>query len=102
VTLNAAKNLAVRGIGRNSNADSEHGSRDQTSCWPGLEVADAARVLIVSDNDSNTERLKITFREAGFGADSTNSMVTACEWAKSGRFQVIFSAPLLADGSWSA
>jgi DNA-binding NtrC family response regulator len=50
------------------------------------------RVLIISDDDSETERLKTAFREAGSAADSTNSMVAACEWAKSGRFQAIFSA----------
>jgi DNA-binding NtrC family response regulator len=63
-------------------------------------VPDAARVLIVSDDDSDTERLQTTLREEGLGSDSTASMVAACAWAESGRFQVIFSVPLLADGSW--
>lgn len=65
-----------------------------------LKVPDAARVLIVSDDDSDTELLKTAFRKAGVGSESTHSMAEGCRSAKSGRFQVIFSTPLLADGSW--
>ena len=65
-----------------------------------LRVPDLARVLIVSDNDSDTEWLKTAFQEAGLGSESTNSMAAGCALAKSGRFQVIFSTPVLADGSW--
>jgi hypothetical protein len=65
-----------------------------------LRVPDLARVLIVSDNDSDTQRLKTAFREAGLGSESTNSMAAGCGSAKSGRFQVIFSTPLFRDGSW--
>jgi DNA-binding NtrC family response regulator len=61
---------------------------------------DLVRVLIVSDNDSETERLKTTFRDAGLTSESANSMTAGCALAKSGRFQVIFSTPLLGDGSW--
>lgn len=60
-----------------------------------------AQVLIVSDNQSDTDRLKAAFRAAGFAVESANSMEEGCESAKSGRFQVIFSSPLLDDGSWT-
>jgi DNA-binding NtrC family response regulator len=65
-----------------------------------LTVPDAARVLIVSDNDSDAERLKTAFQDAGLASESANSMTAGCQSAKSGRFQVIFSTPLLPDGSW--
>lgn len=60
-----------------------------------------AQVLIVSDNQSDKDRLKAAFRVAGFAAESANSMEEGCESAKSGRFQVIFSSPILDDGSWT-
>ena len=63
-------------------------------------IVDLARVLIVSDNDSETERLKTEFRDAGLTSENANSMTAGCALAKSGRFQVVFSTPLLADGSW--
>jgi CheY-like chemotaxis protein len=65
-----------------------------------LTVPDADRVLIVSDNDSDTERLKTAFQDAGLTSENANSMTVGCQSAKSGRFQVIFSTPLLPDGSW--
>ncbi len=60
-----------------------------------------AQVLIVSDNQSDTDRLKAAFRAAGFEVESANSMEEGCKSAKSGRFQVIFSSPILDDGSWT-
>lgn len=65
-----------------------------------LKVPDLARILIVCDNDSDTERLEIVFREAGLTSESASSITAGCEVAKSGRFQVIFSTPSLGDGSW--
>src|SRR6516162_1002954 len=65
-----------------------------------LTVPETARILIVCDNDSDTERLKTAFREAGLTSESANSMTAGCALAKSGRFQVVFSAPILRDGSW--
>ncbi len=58
------------------------------------------RILTVCDNDSDTERLEIVFREAGLTSESANSITAGCESSKSGRFEVVFSSPLLADGSW--
>jgi DNA-binding NtrC family response regulator len=65
-----------------------------------LKVPDISRILIVCDNDADTERLKTVFREAGLDSESTKSITAGCESAKSGRFHVVFSTPLLGDGSW--
>ena len=65
-----------------------------------LAVPETARILIVCDNDSETERLKTAFRDAGLTSESANSMTVGCVLARSGRFQVIFSTPRLGDGSW--
>ena len=65
-----------------------------------LKVPDGARILIVCDDDSDTERLKTTLQEAGFVSEGARSITAGCEAAKSGRFQVVVSTPLLSDGSW--
>ena len=65
-----------------------------------LTVPETARILIVCDNDSETERLKTALRDAGLTSESANSMTVGCVLARSGRFQVIFSTPRLGDGSW--
>ncbi len=65
-----------------------------------LTVPDMARILIVCEKDSVPERLKTSFQEAGLTSESANSITAGCEAAKSGRFQVVFSPPLMADGSW--
>jgi DNA-binding NtrC family response regulator len=65
-----------------------------------LRVPDMARILIVSDSRPDTDRLKSDFRDAGLSSESANSMAAGCALAKSGRFQVVFSTPLLGDGSW--
>src|SRR3989442_6033505 len=64
------------------------------------KVHPQARILIVCDEDSDAERLKIIFREAGFISERAKSMTVASESARSGRFQVVVSTPLLSDGSW--
>jgi DNA-binding NtrC family response regulator len=65
-----------------------------------LKVPDGARFLIVCDDNSDTERLKTILREAGFVSECARSITAGCEAAKSGRFQVVVSTPLLRDGSW--
>ena len=65
-----------------------------------LKVPDGARLLIVCDDDSDRERLKTTLQEAGFVSEAAKSITAGCEAAKSGRFQVVVSTPLLRDGSW--
>jgi DNA-binding NtrC family response regulator len=65
-----------------------------------LRIPDGARVLIVCDDDSETERLKAVLREGGFLLQCARNITDGCEAAKSGRFQVVISTPLLRDGSW--
>jgi DNA-binding NtrC family response regulator len=65
-----------------------------------LEIPDGARVLIVCDDNNDTERLRTIFQDAGFISEWANSITAGCEAAKSGRFQVVLSKPLLGDGSW--
>jgi DNA-binding NtrC family response regulator len=63
-------------------------------------VPDKARILIVCDDDSITDRLNIVLRKAGFISECTRSITSGCESARSGRFQVVISTPVLGDGSW--
>ena len=63
-------------------------------------IPDGARILIVSDDDSDTRRLRTLLSEAGVASDCAESITTGCEAAKSGKFQVVFSTPQLRDGSW--
>ena len=75
---------------------------DQTEPDAGLPLRtpDTAHILIVSDNDSDIKELKIVFQKAGLTSESAPSITTGCESAISRRFQVIFSTPVMADGSW--
>src|SRR2546422_3808704 len=63
-------------------------------------VPDEARILILGDDEPDMERLKTVFREADFSAETATSITAGCEAAKSGRFQVVVSVPLLSDGAW--
>jgi DNA-binding NtrC family response regulator len=75
---------------------------DQTDSDAGLPLRtpDTAHILIVSDNDSDIRELKIVFEKAGLASESARSITEGCESAISRRFQVIFSTPVMADGSW--
>jgi len=65
-----------------------------------LEIPDGARILIVCDDNSETDRLKIILQEQGFVWEWARSITEGCEAAKSGRFQVVVSTPRMRDGSW--
>jgi DNA-binding NtrC family response regulator len=65
-----------------------------------LQLPEGARILIICDHDSETDWLKTVFSEAGFLLECAKSMTAGCEAAKSGRFHVVVSTPLLHDGSW--
>ena len=65
-----------------------------------LKVPDGARILIVCDDNHDTERLRTILQEEGFMSEWEKSMTAGCEAAKSGQFQVVVSTPLLKDGSW--
>jgi DNA-binding NtrC family response regulator len=58
------------------------------------------RILIVCEDDSIAERLNIALAAVGFLSERTCSMTEGCTAATSGRFHVIFTQPVLADGSW--
>lgn len=75
---------------------------DGTEPHAGLNftVPDLPRILIVCENDSDRERLKTVFGEAGLIWESAKNITAGCEAANPGRFQVIFSTRLMADGSW--
>lgn len=64
------------------------------------KVSGKARILIVCDDDSITKRLTIAFQEAGLRSEVVQSMTAGCAFARSGRFQVVFTTPVLRDGSW--
>src|SRR5947209_19405503 len=74
---------------------------DKTSPSPGLKlkVPAGARILIVCEDNSDTERLKDVLREEGFVSEWARSITAGCEAAKSGRFQVVVSTPVLRDGA---
>ncbi len=65
-----------------------------------LKVPDGARILIVCEDDSDTEELKTILQKAGFVSECAKSITAGCEAARSGRFQAVVSTPLLRDGSW--
>ena len=77
-------------------------SNDKTTLPPGLQQNGAreVRILIVSENDSIAERLATAFSDADFIWGRAGSITAGCESAKSGRFQVVVTTPLLGDGSW--
>jgi DNA-binding NtrC family response regulator len=66
-----------------------------------VALPDGARILIVCDSDREAERLKSALSNERAIPECVSSMTQGCEAAKSGRFQVIFSAPQLIDGSWT-
>jgi len=74
----------------------------ESKTWSGsaLKVPEGARFLIVCDDNSDTDRLKVILHEAGFVSEWAKSITEGCEAAKSGRFQVVVSSPRMRDGSW--
>ena len=75
---------------------------DQTEPDAGLPLRTpgTAHILMVSDNDSDIKELKSVFQKAGLTSETARSITAGCESAISRRFQVIFSTPVMADGSW--
>jgi DNA-binding NtrC family response regulator len=65
-----------------------------------FKIPDGARILIVCDDNPDTDRLKTILQEEGFVSEWAKSITAGCEAAKSGQFQVVVSAPVLSDGSW--
>ena len=65
-----------------------------------LKSPDMPRVLIVSENESDSERLKNAFRKAGLASESVGTLTAGCESAKSDQFKVVLSSSVFCDGSW--
>ncbi len=59
-----------------------------------------SRILIACEDDSIAEQLRLIFLTANFKSEHTKDIRTACKFIESGRFQVVFTFPLLCDGSW--
>jgi DNA-binding NtrC family response regulator len=77
-------------------------ANDRTTLPPGLKQngPPEVRILIVSGNDPIAERLAKALSEADFAWERAGSITAGCESARSGRFQVILTTPLMGDGSW--
>jgi DNA-binding NtrC family response regulator len=58
------------------------------------------RILIVHEDDSVAKEMELVLFREGFELDRVKTMAAGCESAKSGRFQVVVSAPVLSDGTW--
>src|SRR5207245_11427247 len=54
----------------------------------------------INMNITETKVLKNRLLEVGLVSETAKGMTDACEAAKSGRFQVVVSVPLMSDGSW--
>jgi DNA-binding NtrC family response regulator len=61
---------------------------------------DEAQILILGADDWITEQLRTIFRQAGFISLTAKTITAGCALAKSGRFPVVVTTPVLADGSW--
>jgi CheY-like chemotaxis protein len=59
------------------------------------------RILIVHDDDTIAKNLEIILQHAGLVSERVKSMNAACEYARSGCFQVVVTPPTLGDGSWN-
>ncbi len=63
-------------------------------------IPDGAKVLIVSDEDSEAGVLRNLLSNAGFASVCARGITAGCDAARSGQFQVVISIPQLQDGSW--
>ena len=73
---------------------------DNTRSDTPLKVPEGARILIVCDDNPDTDRLKKILLEEGFVTEWAKSITAGCAAAKSGQFQVVVATPVLSDGSW--
>jgi DNA-binding NtrC family response regulator len=70
------------------------------SMRPKLRASDEPRILIVCADNSIAERLNLILGEAGLSSECVKTITAGCEFAKTGRFQVVLTTPFLGDGSW--
>ena len=66
----------------------------------GASVPEEPRILMICDDPSIALPLTNVLLKAGFIVESVSNLAEGCESAKSGRFQVVVTAPLLNEGSW--
>jgi DNA-binding NtrC family response regulator len=65
-----------------------------------VKLPEGARILIVGEDEAVNQQLRTTFQGAGLVSETAKSITSACQSAKSGRFQALVSTPVLRDGSW--
>jgi DNA-binding NtrC family response regulator len=65
-----------------------------------LMASDEPRILIVCGDNLIAERLNQVLGEAGLSSKCVKTITAGCEFAKTGRFQVVVTTPFLGDGSW--
>jgi DNA-binding NtrC family response regulator len=58
------------------------------------------RILIVHEDDSISKEMELVLFHEGLELERVKTMTGGCEAARSGRFQVVVSAPVLRDGTW--
>lgn len=59
-----------------------------------------SRILIVSDNDALSELLEVILLRAGLASERVRNLADGCEFARSGRFQVVLTTSDSPDGRW--
>jgi DNA-binding NtrC family response regulator len=57
-------------------------------------------ILVINDDDAISKELEVILLHAGLASERVKSMKAGCEYARSGRFQVVVTKPAFADGSW--
>ena len=57
-------------------------------------------ILVINDDDAISKDLEVILLHAGLASERVKSMKAGCEYARSGRFQVVVTKPALIDGSW--
>jgi len=72
---------------------------EPNSLWV-MKLPNRASIFIVCNNEADAERLRTVLNEAGLPSRSARTITEACECARSGGIQVVFSSPYLEDGSW--
>jgi DNA-binding NtrC family response regulator len=81
---------------------SEQNKADETApnCVLEMKLPSPPTILIVCDNEADTDALGCVLREAGLACERVRHIAAACELARCGGFQLVFTSPFLEDGSW--
>jgi len=57
-------------------------------------------ILVIHDDDTISKELEEILLRAGLASERVKNMKAGCEYARSGRFQVVVTKPTFVDGSW--